>query len=472
MSLCGVVLLTVFAVLVANHNLPQSLFTTYVPVFNRLDVTVLSGRSLYWALGLSVVAVAGSLIPLYKPQPRRVLDTVFLTQKRLIVAGLALSTLGYFNWSYRLPRATVTMTIGVLVIVVPSWFVWIRRRPAASEGRTILIGDDADQLQRVTAAVSGPVLGYLCPSVVASRNDTDGVLAVADGGALFAESTDEAIREVERAQYPERLGGLARLEDVLVEYDIDTVVLAFQQADRAEFFGSLDVCHEHGVAAKAHREYADKVLVDEGVVGELVDIEVEPWDPLDHLLKRLFDIVVAGTALLVLSPVIVLIVIALKLEGQGPVFFSQTRTYLYGETFQILKFRTLKPEKGGEVGTVIDEDRRTPLGTFLRTTHLDEIPQLWSILVGDMSVVGPRPAQTELEPGFESEAVQWKQRWFVKPGLTGLAQINNATSQEPDEKIQYDLHYIRTQSLRLDVKILLRQFWKVVEDVVELVARN
>jgi len=116
-------------------------------------------------------------------------------------------------------------------------------------------------------------------------------------------------------------------------------------------------------------------------------------------------------------------------------------------------------------------DRKTPLGEFLRKTHFDEIPQLWSILVGDMSVVGPRPAITELESDYVSEVNVWKQRWFVKPGLTGLAQINDATGKEPARKIEYDLEYIRQQSFWFDLTIIARQFWQVFRDIAD-VGRN
>ncbi|MBZ6496470.1 sugar transferase [Natrinema longum] len=469
-SLIGVILATGIAVTAANHPVSQYLFTTYIPLFNRLDVTVLTGESLYWALPLSVGIVAGCLLPLYKPRPRRILETVVIAQKRVGVAGLALATLGFFQWSHRLPRATLVMIVGILMLLIPAWFVWIRRRPTASDGRTLIVGDDLAQIERIAPEVDALVLGYLCPTAVNWHTVTDGGVTVQkDDGLTEIENEVDTLTDSDSLT---RLGGLSRIEDTLIEYDIDTVVLAFHHPDRAEFFGALDACYEHGVNAKVHREYANKVLVSEDAVGTLIDVEVEPWDPFDYLMKRTFDIVVSGTALLVLSPLILLIVLAIRLEGEGPVFFSQQRTYLYGETFQIKKFRTLKPKRGGEVGTVIETDRRTPLGTFLRTTHLDEIPQLWSILTGSMSIVGPRPAQTELESEFESEAIEWRQRWFVKPGLTGLAQINDATSQEPTEKVQYDLQYIRNQSLLLDLKILLRQLWKVVEDVAELAGRE
>jgi lipopolysaccharide/colanic/teichoic acid biosynthesis glycosyltransferase len=198
----------------------------------------------------------------------------------------------------------------------------------------------------------------------------------------------------------------------------------------------------------------------------LIDVAIEPWDVQDRLLKRFFDIMFAGSALIVLTPVIASITIAMIVEGNGPILFSQKRTDKFGETFRVHKFRTLKPDPEGEVGTEFKDDRRTPLGDFLRTTHLDEIPQLWSIVLGHMSVVGPRPAQTELESEFEAEAPNWKRRWFVKPGLTGLAQIYDATSKDPSQKIKYDLQYIRRQSFRFDMKIVIRQFWQVFRDLI------
>jgi len=455
----GALLLTVGAVFAANASVSQEVATAYVPLLDRFGTGTQSGVPFVRTLILTTLAVLVSLVPLYKPRPQRILDTVHTSLKRVLAAGLALATVGFFDWSHRVPRTTLLLTFSVLSVVVPVFFVWIRRRPRGDGERVLIVGDDADQIETIATETSLPLLGYLCPTN-AFAGDGNGVTAEETAPTALADGGDGGI---------ERLGGLSRLEDVLVEFDVDTVVLAFHEPDRAEFFGALDACHEHGVAAKVHREYADTVLISQDAVDTLVDIELEPWDSQDYLFKRAFDVAFSGAALLFLSPVIALIVLAIKLEGEGPVFFTQTRTYLYGNTFEIRKFRTLKPKPGGEVGTTIEEDRHTPLGQFLRTTHLDELPQLWSILVGEMSVVGPRPAQTELEDEFENEADGWRQRWFVKPGLTGLAQIKEATSKDPARKLQYDLQYIRNQSFLYDVKILCRQLWKVFEDVVGLV---
>jgi lipopolysaccharide/colanic/teichoic acid biosynthesis glycosyltransferase len=103
---------------------------------------------------------------------------------------------------------------------------------------------------------------------------------------------------------------------------------------------------------------------------------------------------------------------------------------------------------------------------------MDEIPQLWSILVGDMSVVGPRPERPELDGEIKSKVFRWRKRWFVKPGLTGLAQINDVTGHEPAKKLRYDVEYIRRQSLRVDVSIVMRQVWTVVIDICNMLRRD
>ncbi|OIB56535.1 sugar transferase [Natrialba sp. SSL1] len=492
-SMLGVILVTITAVLAANHPVSQALFTTYVPLFNRLEVTVLSGSSLYWAIALSVLAVVGSLIPLYKPQPRRTLDLVVFSQKRVIVALLALAALGYFKWSHRLPRATLAMIAGMLLVAIPLLFLGIRRHPGTTASRTLIVGDDLGQIERIAPEIDAPVLGYLCPSTVATFSfdeRTAGTHLTTDGGVVVGETPKQQTGdhghdpdgETANETAPNagtlcheghdtvdsltRLGGLSRLEDVLIEYDIDTVVLAFQQPDRAEFFGALDACHEHGVRAKVHRKYADSVLVANGAVDTLVDIDLEPWDPFDHFFKRVFDICFATVGLLVFAPLMLVIALAIKLDSPGPVLYSQHRTAGFGETFPVYKFRTMVPE--GESATPTDDednDRITRVGRVLRTTHLDELPQLWSILLGEMSVVGPRAVWTSEEPLLEQDVPAWRKRWFVKPGLTGLAQINDAKSTDPNMKLRYDLEYIRKQSIWFDCTIVIRQLWKVLEDI-------
>jgi len=456
-SVVGVAVLTAAGTFVVNNAAVQSVATA-VPILSRLPTDPPTGVERSLEVLLTVAVVVGAFVPLYKPRPRRILDVVALTHKRVLVAVFALATIGYFDYTYRLPRLTLLLLAPILFVVLPPWFVWLRQPDTEAE-RAVVVGDDPSTIERVVEAYDRPMLGYLAPPTPYADATGDGEgqqdrYQIADGGQAVVEYG--------------YIGGLSRFDDAIDKHSPDAAILAFDGADRAEFFGALHTCYEHGIDAKAHAEHIESLLVDPtSGEGKIVDIDLEPWDVEDRMLKRLFDVAFAGTALLVLSPVILLIAAAIRIEGHGPILFSQNRTYQFGDTFTVYKFRTLRPEPEGEVGTHFDDDRRTPLGDFLRRTHLDEIPQLWSILVGDMSVVGPRPAQTELEDEFESEAETWKQRWFVKPGLTGLAQIRGATSQEPSIKIDYDVEYIRKQSFSFDLKIVARQLWQVACDVTE-----
>jgi lipopolysaccharide/colanic/teichoic acid biosynthesis glycosyltransferase len=462
-SLTATTIFVVTALLVANSEPIQQLSTTLAPVIDRLQPTVLAGMDLYLALAITIVAMLVALGPLFKPQPRRILDTVFLTQKRVLLATVCLTSVGYFDYTFRLPRSTLIVMTTLLLVVLPSWFVFIRRAADANGERAIVIGDDPTEISRVLDSLDMPVIGYVSPPTKYYTQDVEDVTgesAIADGGL-------ESL---------EMLGGLSRLEDIIVDYDVDTAVFAFAETDREEFFGALAKCHDNGVDVKIHREKADSVLADPQGGEQIVDIDLEPWDWQDRAVKRLFDIVFAGGGLLVQAPLILLIAVAIKLNSPGPLLYSQQRTTEFGDTFSIYKFRSMIPGAEADTGaTLSDEDRGevdprvTRVGAILRQTHLDEIPQLWSVLVGDMSVVGPRPERPELEGSIEQGVLQWRRRWFVRPGLTGLAQINDVTGHDPKRKLRYDVEYIRKQSFRYDVMIVIRQLWKVLMDLEALV---
>ena len=469
-SVLGVGMLAVLAVVVANNTLVQDAFQL-LPVVGELPFEPSDGGELAVEAGTTAAVVVGALLPLYKPRPRRILDVAMLSVQRTTVGLLALAAIGYFDYTYRLPRATLLVAGSVLLLTVPAWLVTIRQRP--SDGtRTVLVGDDPATMEQALEAVDGPVLGYISPPNE-DEPDREQALApagIADGGQPARPQTIDDL---------DVLGGLSRLDDVLIDYDIDTAVLAFRHADRGEFFGALDSCYEHGVTAKVHRDHADRVLVDDAVGGPLATIDLEPWDWQDYLFKRVFDVAFSASGLLLLSPVMAVIAGAIKLDSSGPVLYSQERTAEFGETFAVYKFRSMIPDAEAESGAKLSEEdaggvdpRVTRVGRVLRATHLDEIPQLWSILVGDMSVVGPRPERPELDADIEQGIVDWRRRWFVKPGLTGLAQINDATGVEPDEKLNYDLQYIRKQSFWFDLKIVVRQIWLVVSDLIGILKRR
>jgi len=453
--------LTLGALVVANHPFVQGLFAQ-VPYFGRPAPAVLAGEQYAVAVATTLTALLVAMWPVFKPQPRRILDTVFLTHKRVLLAMFGLAALGYYNYTYRLPRSTLMLVTGLLFVALPIAMVAIRRRPPGAE-RAVIVGDDPAAMADVLATTELDVVGYVSP--FAARDGASGPAGrrLADGGTLVERDPLDRL---------ECLGGFSRFEEVLVGHDIDTVVLAFDETDRMEFFGTLDVCYEHGVVAKVHRDHADSVLTSAVPDGDLVDIDLEPWDSQDYVVKRAFDIAFALAGLVALAPVCAVVAAGIKLDSSGPVLYRQERTAELGDRFAIYKFRTMVTDAEAATGpTLSDEDagevdpRVTRVGRVLRQTHLDEIPQLWSILVGDMSVVGPRPERPSLDESLQSDTERWRSRWFVKPGLTGLAQIRGATSYHPQEKLRYDVEYIRRQSFWFDLKIVTRQLWQVLLDV-------
>ena len=180
---------------------------------------------------------------------------------------------------------------------------------------------------------------------------------------------------------------------------------------------------------------------------------------INKMLKRIFDVVVSATALLLLSPVIALVAWQISRKMGSPVLFRQTRPGLNGKPFEMVKFRTMLDAHDENGNPLPDSERMTPFGRFLRSTSLDELPELWNVLKGDMSLVGPRPLAMAYLPLYSAEQAR---RHEVKPGVTGWAQINGRNSITWKKKFEMDVWYVDNQSLMLDIKILLLTVKKVL----------
>lgn len=176
-------------------------------------------------------------------------------------------------------------------------------------------------------------------------------------------------------------------------------------------------------------------------------------------LKRAVDIGVASFVLLVTGPLLILVALLVRLSSPGPVFYLQERIGLRGRSFRLLKFRTMIDDAEKETGPVLaqaNDPRITRLGRMLRATRLDEFPQLLNVLKGEMSLVGPRPERPVFVDEYTRANPAYHYRHLVKPGLTGVAQVYGRYTTSPEDKLRYDLYYIRNYSLLLDLKILLR----------------
>lgn len=175
-------------------------------------------------------------------------------------------------------------------------------------------------------------------------------------------------------------------------------------------------------------------------------------------IKRLFDIFASIVGIIVFSVPMIIIGMIVKLDSKGPAIFAQERLGLNGKPFMIYKFRSMRvdAEAGGPQWAKKNDERCTKFGMMLRKTRLDELPQLFNILKGEMSWVGPRPEREYFYNVFDLYIPGFRNRLMIKPGLTGLAQVNGGYELNPAEKLNYDMEYIRTQSMLLDLKCIFQ----------------
>lgn len=177
------------------------------------------------------------------------------------------------------------------------------------------------------------------------------------------------------------------------------------------------------------------------------------------MLKRIIDITISGAALIALTPVYVTVAYKVKKNLGSPILFKQTRAGIYGEPFEMIKFRTMLNNCDDDGNLLPDEQRHTKFGDFLRSTSLDEIPELWNVLKGDMSLVGPRPLLIDYLPLYDEEQAR---RHNVRPGVTGWAQVNGRNTISWEEKFKLDTWYVDNKSVLLDFKIIFLTLKKVL----------
>lgn len=177
------------------------------------------------------------------------------------------------------------------------------------------------------------------------------------------------------------------------------------------------------------------------------------------MFKRFFDIIASLCALILLAPVIAVVAWNIRKKLGSPVLFRQIRPGLAGRPFEMIKFRTMRDALDGEGNPLADSERMTAFGSFLRSSSLDELPELWNVLKGDMSLVGPRPLLMEYLPLYSAEQ---NRRHHTRPGVTGWAQVNGRNALSWDEKFKLDVWYVDNRSFRLDLKIIFMTIKKVV----------
>jgi exopolysaccharide biosynthesis polyprenyl glycosylphosphotransferase len=282
------------------------------------------------------------------------------------------------------------------------------------------------------------------------------------------------------------LGASWDLNRAIAEHGVEHVVVTFSTAPHGVLLRAAKRCEELGIEVslvpRLFEKVPERITVDH--VGGIPLLTPRPANPRgwQFAAKYAFDRVVAAVFLVFLAPLLAVVAAGVLTTMGRPVFFRQPRVGLDGREFGMLKFRTMRgrPEENGEAdadwaarelgapvpdaaAAASDDDRRTPFGRLLRRCSLDELPQLWNVLCGDMSIVGPRPERVHYARRFEDRIYRYGERHRVKSGITGWAQVNGLRGKTSlADRVEWDNHYIENWSLSLDAKILLRTLVAVV----------
>jgi exopolysaccharide biosynthesis polyprenyl glycosylphosphotransferase len=401
---------------------------------------------------------------LYRTRLRAlVLDGIVPVLSAVSVGAMAVAVLGMF-----------------LNDEVPSQGIWLRAWLYAligvGLGRIVLAR--AQRWARSRRLVGKPVLimgAGVVGAQVARRLENHPEYGLAPIG--FLDEDPRSVAEVGGRDVPV-LGTVEDLDEIVERTGVGNLIVAFSSAADARVSRLIQRCQELGVCVSVVPRMFDTIndRVGYDTVGGLPLLSFTTVDPkgLQFAIKHAFDRVLALVLLVLLSPVLIAAAMAVRLSSPGPAMFSQRRVGRDGKVFDFYKFRSMRlapnPEQGASESSALDfllagdvapggvegEDRRTPVGRFLRRTSLDELPQLFNVLRGDMSLVGPRPERPEFVELFRQDILRYGDRHRVKSGITGWAQVHGLRGQTSlAERVEWDNYYIAHWSLGLDLKILL-----------------
>ncbi len=350
----------------------------------------------------------------------------------------------------------VFVTVGRLIYSVA---VGQLRRRGLDRARVLVVGSGPTAAVVVDRLRRHDTLGY---EVVGVVDDTDlERLTLPAGGSVPV------------------LGARTSLAQVVRRMRVDEVVVALSGASDRELRSVIDLLQDETVSIKIYPDAFKLMTQNEVSVAELSglplitvkDVALRGWN---RRLKRAFDVVFSLAVLTLTAPLMLLIAVGIKLTSPGPVFFIQTRVGLDGKPFRLVKFRTMRIDLNGDDvprlkqgmpgWTVPNDPRRTPFGALLRRFSLDELPQFYNVLIGEMSVVGPRPEQPEYVQEFARRwGTAYLRRHREKAGITGWAQVNGLRGDSSiEERTAADLYYVENWSLLFDLKIIVRTIWAMI----------
>lgn len=298
------------------------------------------------------------------------------------------------------------------------------------------------------------------------RNKTSGMNVIG-----FVTETDTRTRTKHIDGVP-IIGSLNNIRNLIIEHQVKDVIVALEQEDTEKLIRIVDDIDIPDVSVKIVPGFIHLITGlnrTNQIFGlPLIEVMPDPMPSWEKFTKRFFDILMSLIILVITSPLILVLLVLIKTTSKGPAIFSQERIGLYGKPFTIYKFRTMYHDAEARSGPVMatkNDPRITPLGNWLRKLRFDEIPQLYNVLKGDMSLIGPRPERAFFVEQFKKEIPLYTRRLRVRPGITGWAQVKwkyDESLEDVKEKTKYDLFYVENMSLRMDFKILINTIFTVI----------
>jgi sugar transferase (PEP-CTERM system associated) len=363
----------------------------------------------------------------------------------LAVGGLSIALMFYVWPQAHLGRGVFTLSLSLTMTVMAAWrFLarWLLDHPRLAN-RVLILGVEQDAVTIAREMLTRREAGY------------DVIGFIGDDPAQIGQSLIN----------PCVVGVMSDLEAVVSRYRPDRIVIAMpDRRGRLPLGLLLKLKVRDGVmldeADSFYEKLTGKIRGERPRLGQLVFADTSRWARLYKRARRLMDVALASVIGLLTSPLMLLTALVIKLDSRGPIFYLQERAGLHNTTFRIIKFRSMRvdAEANGPVWADEGDSRVTRVGRWIRKLRIDELPQLFNIVRGEMSLIGPRPERPVFIKQLESRIPYYSERHLVKPGLTGWAQVRYpycASFEDALEKHQYDLYYIKNQSPMLDALILL-----------------
>ncbi|MFP4528729.1 MAG: sugar transferase [Candidatus Kapaibacterium sp.] len=269
------------------------------------------------------------------------------------------------------------------------------------------------------------------------------------------------------------LGTIDNLGEILDKISPQEVIVSMKSPDHSRLLNIASECGDRNIRVMIEPDLYD-IFTGQARAQHLygiplIEISTQLMKPWEEVIKRIFDIVFSLMVIVIGMPVWLLVALIIKIESRGPVFYTQPRVGKNDNVFRIFKFRSMvqDADRQKQKWTSVNDPRVTGFGKFIRKTHLDEIPQFWNVLKGDMSIVGPRPEQPQYVEEFSREIPYYKRRLKVRPGITGWWQVKYTAhildKDEIENRLKDDFYYIENISLRLDIEIIVRTVWCVLK---------